>query len=115
MDTQTTTSSADVARTLGEQQAPPPWKKLLKWAAIAALVQAAEAAQLANELALVQYNSGLVDFQTVLNADRQLVSTQDALAVSNGELTSNLIRLYKAFGGGWSAFPASSTAAAGTP
>jgi hypothetical protein len=38
MDTQTTTSSADVARTLGEQQAPPPWKKLLKWAAIAALV-----------------------------------------------------------------------------
>ncbi len=80
-----------------------------------ALVQAAEAAQLANELALVQYNSGLVDFQTVLNADRQLVSTQDALAVSNGELTSNLIRLYKAFGGGWSVFPASSTAAAGTP
>lgn len=80
-----------------------------------ALVQAVEAAQLANELALVQYNSGLVDFQTVLNADRQLVSTQDALAVSSGELTSNLIRLYKAFGGGWSVFPASSTAAAGTP
>lgn len=80
-----------------------------------ALVQAAEAARLASELALVQYNSGLVDFQTVLTADRQLVSTEDALAVSNGELTSNLIRLYKAFGGGWSVFPASSTAAAGTP
>lgn len=80
-----------------------------------ALVQAADAARLARELALVQYNSGLVDFQTVVNADRQLISTEDALAVSSGELTSNLIRLYKAFGGGWSVFPASSTAAAGTP
>src|SRR5262249_51654142 len=80
-----------------------------------ALVQAANAARLARDLALVQYNSGLVDFQTVLNADRQLISTEDSLAVSSGELTSNLIRLYKAFGGGWSVFPASSTAAAGTP
>jgi NodT family efflux transporter outer membrane factor (OMF) lipoprotein len=80
-----------------------------------ALVQAAEAARLASELALVQYNSGLVDFQTVVNADRQLISTEDQLAVSSGEITSNLIRLYKAFGGGWSVFPASSTAAAGTP
>jgi NodT family efflux transporter outer membrane factor (OMF) lipoprotein len=81
----------------------------------AALVQAATSARTARELALVQYNSGLVDFQTVLTADRQLIATEDALAVSDGELTSNLIRLYKAFGGGWSVFPASSTAAAGTP
>lgn len=80
-----------------------------------ALVQAAEAARLARELAVIQYNSGLVDFQTVINADRQLISTEDALAVSSGELTSNLVRLYKAFGGGWSVYPASSTAAAGTP
>lgn len=81
----------------------------------AALVDAATSARTARELALVQYNSGLVDFQTVLTADRQLISTEDSLAVSDGELTSNLIRLYKAFGGGWSVFPASSTAAAGTP
>ena len=80
-----------------------------------ALQQAAGSARVASELALVQYNSGLVDFETVLTADRQLISTEDALAVSDGELTSNLIRLYKAFGGGWSVFPASSTAAAGTP
>jgi NodT family efflux transporter outer membrane factor (OMF) lipoprotein len=80
-----------------------------------ALVQAVEAARLARELAVIQYNSGLVDFQTVVNADRQLSSTEDSLAVSSGELTSNLIRLYKAFGGGWSVFPASTTAAAGTP
>lgn len=80
-----------------------------------ALVDAATSARTARELALLQYNSGLVDFQTVLTADRQLISTEDSLAVSDGELTSNLIRLYKAFGGGWSVYPASSTAAAGTP
>jgi NodT family efflux transporter outer membrane factor (OMF) lipoprotein len=80
-----------------------------------ALVQAATSARIARELALVQYNSGLVDFQTVLTADRQLIQTEDSLAVSDGEVTSNLIRLYKAFGGGWSVYPASSTASAGTP
>ncbi len=79
----------------------------------AALLDAATSARIASELALTQYNSGLVDFQTVLTADRQLIASEDSLAVSDGELTSNLIRLYKAFGGGWSVFPAPVTAAAG--
>jgi len=72
-----------------------------------ALLEATEAARRARELALVEYNSGLVDFQTVVSADRQLISLEDSLAVSDGELTSNLIRLYKALGGGWSVFPTS--------
>src|SRR5690606_26329140 len=71
-----------------------------------ALVLAVDAARHARELALMQYNSGLVDFQTVVTADRQLISLEDSLAVSEGELTSNLIRLYKALGGGWSVFTA---------
>lgn len=71
-----------------------------------ALALATESARRARELALVQYNSGLVDFQTVVSADRQLISLEDSLAVSDGELTSNLIRLYKALGGGWSVYPA---------
>lgn len=71
----------------------------------AALQLSVESARRASELALVQYNSGLVDFQTVLNADRTLISLEDSLAVSDGEMTANLIRLYKALGGGWSAFP----------
>lgn len=71
-----------------------------------ALILAVDSARRARELALVQYNSGLVDFQTVVTADRQLISLEDALAVSDGELTSNLIRLYKALGGGWAVFPA---------
>ena len=51
----------------------------------------------------MQYNSGLVDFQTVLDADRTLIALEDSLAVSDGEVTANLVRLYKALGGGWSA------------
>ena len=70
-----------------------------------ALIAAAASARVASELALMQYNSGLVDFETVLTADRQLISTEDALAVSNGELTAGLVRLYKALGGGWSVYP----------
>ena len=77
-----------------------------------ALVDAATNARTARELALVQYNAGLVDFQTVLNADRQQIASEDALAVSDGELTSNLIRLYKAFGGGWGVFPAAAASSA---
>ena len=36
-------------------------------------------------------------------------SLEDSLAVSDGEITSNLIRLYKALGGGWSVFPTATT------
>ena len=78
-----------------------------------ALIQAVASARRAADLALVQYNSGLVDFQTVLNADRQLISLEDSLAVSDGEIASNLIRLYRALGGGWSVFPTSATASSG--
>lgn len=79
----------------------------------AALVDAASSARTARELALMQYNSGLVDFQTVLNADRDQISADDQLAVSDGEMTANLVRLYKAMGGGWSVFPPAVTASAG--
>ena len=70
-----------------------------------ALQLGVESARRASDLALTQYNSGLVDFQTVLNADRQLITLEDSLAVSDGEVTANLVRLYKALGGGWSIFP----------
>jgi NodT family efflux transporter outer membrane factor (OMF) lipoprotein len=79
-----------------------------------ALVEAVASARRASELALVQYNSGLVDFESVLTSDRQLISLEDSLAVSDGEMTANLIRLYKALGGGWSVFPPASTAASGS-
>lgn len=78
-----------------------------------ALLEAVASARRAAELALVQYNSGLVDFESVLSSDRQLISLEDSLAVSDGEMTASLIRLYKALGGGWSVFPAATAAASG--
>ena len=65
------------------------------------LQQATEAAQAAAKLAQDKYQAGLTDFSNVLDAERSLLSFQDQLAQSNGTVTSNLIRLYKALGGGW--------------
>jgi len=66
-----------------------------------ALREAAGAAGRATALSRYQYTSGLVDFESVLVAERSLFSLQDQLATSEGEVTANLIRLYKALGGGW--------------
>jgi outer membrane protein TolC len=37
----------------------------------------------------------------VLDAQRTLSSQQDTLAVSQGSVVLDLVRIYKAFGGGW--------------
>ena len=65
------------------------------------LSDATEAAQQAVDLAQSLYLSGLIDFTDVLDAQRSLLSFQDQLSVSESEVTSNLITLYKALGGGW--------------
>ena len=62
---------------------------------------AARAALKAVELARQKYRAGLTDFSDVLEAQRSLLSFEDQLAQSNGTITSNLIRMYKALGGGW--------------
>jgi NodT family efflux transporter outer membrane factor (OMF) lipoprotein len=78
------------------------------------LVAAVKAAQSAFELARFQYNSGLISFQTVLDTQQSLLSAQDQLAVSHAKVTSNLIGLYKALGGGWTSSHALPPAAAQT-
>jgi outer membrane protein TolC len=66
-----------------------------------ALREATQAAERAAELARDQYASGLIDFQVVLDAERSVLSFQDQLVQSQGQVSSNLISLYKALGGGW--------------
>jgi len=66
-----------------------------------ALAAASDAARRALTIADERYRSGLVDFLVVLDAQRSLLSLEDQLAVSTGTVTSNVIRLYKAAGGGW--------------
>jgi len=65
------------------------------------LRKATEAAQKAVELAQQKYQAGLTDFSNVLDAERSLLSLQDQLVQSEGKISSNLVRLYKALGGGW--------------
>jgi NodT family efflux transporter outer membrane factor (OMF) lipoprotein len=65
------------------------------------LLAAVEAARQAESLAEIQYQAGLVDFTTVLDAQRSLLTFEDQLAISDGTVTANLVRLYKALGGGW--------------
>jgi outer membrane protein, multidrug efflux system len=65
------------------------------------LAEAARSAQAAAELAGIKYRAGLIDFTTVLDAERSLLGFRDQLAQSDGAIVTNLVKLYKALGGGW--------------
>jgi NodT family efflux transporter outer membrane factor (OMF) lipoprotein len=66
-----------------------------------ALAKAVLAAQRAELLARDRYKAGLVGFFNVLDTQRSLLVLQDQLNQSDGTVVSNLVRLYKALGGGW--------------
>jgi len=62
---------------------------------------AAAAAANADLLAQQRYSSGLIDFQTVLQTQRTLLTAQDSVASSTADISADHVRLYKALGGGW--------------
>ncbi len=76
---------------------------------ISRLKLAYEAASNAALMARQRYDSGLADFQAVLETQRSLLSTQDSLASANADVSSDHVRLYKALGGGWQASEAEVT------
>ena len=65
------------------------------------LQAAAAAAANADLLARQRYASGLIDFRSVLDTQRTLLSTQDDVDSTRASLSSDHVRLYKALGGGW--------------
>lgn len=65
------------------------------------LLIAQEAARNAQLLANQRYSSGLVDFQTVLDTQRTLLTSQDSVASAQAAISTDYVRLYKALGGGW--------------
>jgi len=65
------------------------------------LAEAATLARSAADLAGTRYQAGLVDFQVVLEAQRSRLSVDDQLVSSQGNVASDLVRLYRALGGGW--------------
>ena len=52
-------------------------------------------------LAQEQYREGLQTFINVLDAERRLLQSQDDLVKSTTRISTNLVQLYKALGGGW--------------
>ena len=65
------------------------------------LKDAVRSARKSEDLATGNYKAGLVDFINVLNAQKAALNFQEELALSKSTVTSNLISLYKALGGGW--------------
>ncbi len=70
------------------------------------LVQQVAANRQALTLATQRYEQGLGDFLQVLDAQRSLLSAEQQYAQSTTTVSTNLVALYKALGGGWeSAYP----------
>ena len=55
--------------------------------------------------ARIQYNTGLIDFRALLDAERSLLSSQDASVTGSAAQATAAIQLYKALGGGWQGAP----------
>jgi NodT family efflux transporter outer membrane factor (OMF) lipoprotein len=66
-----------------------------------ALADEASANQRAVDLSTQLYQRGLGDFLNVLTAERNLYTAQSDLSVSQSNVATDLVQLYKALGGGW--------------
>jgi multidrug efflux system outer membrane protein len=67
-----------------------------------ALHEAVGANRKSVDLATTLYTQGHTDFLNVLDTQRSLYATEDALVQSTGSVSTNLVALFKALGGGWS-------------
>jgi outer membrane protein TolC len=65
------------------------------------LAKSAAAAKRSLDLAVLQYREGVKDFTTVLTAQQALLNEQDNLATTLGNISSDLVGVYRALGGGW--------------
>ena len=66
-----------------------------------ALQDGVKSARQSTDLALQQYRAGLVIYTSVLQAQSTQLTAEDNLAQSQAALTSDLVSVYKALGGGW--------------
>ncbi len=62
-----------------------------------AVVKNRRALQLSQQL----YQAGTTEFLTVLDAERSLLASETALAQSRQAISSDLVNIYRALGGGW--------------
>lgn len=65
------------------------------------LGQSTQAAKGALRVALLQYQDGTRDFTTVLTAEQNLLLAENNLAVATGNISTGLVSVFHALGGGW--------------
>ncbi len=61
-------------------------------------------AQRSVDLVVLQFRGGVTDFNRVYSTEALLVSQQDLLAQTRGNIVLQLIQVYRALGGGWEYF-----------
>jgi NodT family efflux transporter outer membrane factor (OMF) lipoprotein len=65
------------------------------------LARSVDAAREALRIGRDQFRVGTIPFNTVFNLETAQVQQQDQLVVARGNITLNLINVYRALGGGW--------------
>jgi outer membrane protein TolC len=59
------------------------------------------AARGAFRIAMEQYESGAIDFTSVLTSEQNLLQAETSLAITTGNVSLGAIAIYRALGGGW--------------
>ena len=62
---------------------------------------ASEASGRAVDVAVIQYQEGEIDFNTLITTLASNVQQQDLVAATQGSVATNLVQVYRALGGGW--------------
>jgi NodT family efflux transporter outer membrane factor (OMF) lipoprotein len=65
------------------------------------LAKSVTSSRSALRIAVLRYREGVTDFTTVLTAQQALLSQQDSLASTLGNISTSLVGVYRALGGGW--------------
>jgi len=53
------------------------------------------------EVAVIQYQQGEIDFNTLITTLASNAQQQDLVAATQGSVATNLVQVYRALGGGW--------------
>ena len=69
--------------------------------AVVFLADAVKASKRSVDLSTIQYREGLVDYQRVIDTQRDLTIQQNTLVATTGEVDLGLVSMYRALGGGW--------------
>lgn len=78
----------------------------------ASLKDGLAAAKVALLVANDKYKTGLTNFDTVINAQKAVLTLSETYAISNGQITTDAVQLFKALGGGWTPLDAEAAAQA---